>query len=121
MRKLIAALSAVGLGLASLAAVAPTAGAAPPPGATVTASPTPSDDLPNPLEEKRRELRQTALFVAVAVWFQVIALRRRDPITRRAAEHAAGLVAAFLASPALSSSRDTIATPRFARFSLPPV
>ena len=43
MRKLIAAMSAAGLGLTTLAAVAPTTGAAPPPGATVTASPTPSD------------------------------------------------------------------------------
>mgnify|MGYP001202682992 CR=1 FL=1 len=61
MRKLIAALSAAGLGLTTFAATAPTTGAAPPPGVTVTAAPTPSDELPNPLEDKRRDLRQTAL------------------------------------------------------------
>ena len=39
MRKLIAALTAVGLGLTTFSAFAPTAGAAPPPGTTTTASP----------------------------------------------------------------------------------
>jgi immune inhibitor A len=46
----------------SLAVAVPPAGAAPPPGTSPTVEPAaPSDDLPNPLADKQRELKQTAL------------------------------------------------------------
>ncbi len=60
MRKLVAALSVAGLGLSTFAIVAPSTGAAPTQTASVSEA-RPSDDLPNPLEQKRRALRQTAL------------------------------------------------------------
>lgn len=63
MRKLFGALSVAALGLTTVGALAPTTGAAPPPGTTPTASaePAPSHELPNPLEAKRRELKARAL------------------------------------------------------------
>ncbi|MEQ1785943.1 MAG: immune inhibitor A domain-containing protein [Acidimicrobiales bacterium] len=56
-------MSAVGLGLTSFGAFAPSVGAAPPPGSGVTAPPQTASDheLPNPPEAKRRELRATAI------------------------------------------------------------
>lgn len=68
MRKLIAALTAAGLGLTSFGALAPSTGAAPPPGTGVTAAPhaASSHELPNPLEDKRRDLKATALDEVIA-------------------------------------------------------
>jgi immune inhibitor A len=63
MRKPIAGLTVLGLGLSLVAATVQPAGAAPPPGTTPTAQPATASahELPNPLEAKRRELKQTAL------------------------------------------------------------
>ena len=68
MRKLIAALTVAGLGLTTFGALAPSTGAAPPPGTGVTAAPqtAAADELPNPLEDKRRELKETALDEVIA-------------------------------------------------------
>ena len=68
MRKLIAALTVAGLGLTTFGALAPSTGAAPPPGTGVTAAPqtAAADELPNPLEDKRRELKETALEEVIA-------------------------------------------------------
>src|SRR5262245_48128587 len=62
MRKALIGLTALGLGV-SLAVAVPPAGAAPPPGTSPTAEPAvaPSDDLPSPLGDKQRELKQEAL------------------------------------------------------------
>ena len=68
MRKLIAALTVAGLGLTTFGALAPSTGAAPPPGTGVTATPqtAAADELPNPLEDKRRELKDTAIEEVIA-------------------------------------------------------
>ena len=68
MRKLIAALTVAGLGLTTFGALAPSTGAAPPPGTGVTAAPqtAAADELPNPLEDKRRELKETAIEEVIA-------------------------------------------------------
>ena len=68
MRKLIAALTVAGLGLTTFGVLAPSTGAAPPPGTGVTATPqtAAADELPNPLEDKRRELKETALEEVIA-------------------------------------------------------
>ena len=62
MRKALIGLTALGLGV-SLAVAVPPAGAAPPPGTSPHPEPAvaPSDDLPNPLGDKRAELRQEAI------------------------------------------------------------
>ena len=56
MRKVIAALAALGLGLAMVGPGTGTAGGLPPDGPGVTAGPEPvaTHELPNPREEKRR-------------------------------------------------------------------
>ncbi|HET6954665.1 MAG TPA: immune inhibitor A domain-containing protein [Acidimicrobiales bacterium] len=64
MRKAIAGIAALGLGVSLVAATAvQPAGAAPPPGAQPGGEPAAASphELPNPLESKRRELRQEAL------------------------------------------------------------
>ena len=63
MRKVIAALAALGLGLAIVGPSAGTASGAPPDGPSVTTGPETAADheLPNPREEKRRALKEEAL------------------------------------------------------------
>ena len=62
MRKAIAGLVALGCAVVGLGA-SPTDAApgAPPPGVAAEPTAAPTDELPNPLEEKRRELRETGL------------------------------------------------------------
>jgi len=68
MRKLIAALTTAGLVLTSFSALAPSTGATPPPGTEVTATRemAASDELPNPLEDKRRALKAAAIEGVIA-------------------------------------------------------
>ena len=63
MRKAIAGLTALGMGLSLAVTVVPPAGAAPPPAGPPTPELAPASDheLPNPLEDKRRALREEAL------------------------------------------------------------
>jgi immune inhibitor A len=63
MRKLYAALGVLALGATTVGVTAPLTGAAPPPGTTPATAPERASDheLPNPLEDKRRELRETAM------------------------------------------------------------
>jgi immune inhibitor A len=63
MRKAMTGLTALTLGVSLAVAAVPPAGAAPPPGTTPTAEPTAptAHELPNPLEDKRRQLREQAL------------------------------------------------------------
>ena len=69
MRRAIAGLAALGVGASLVVAAGLPAGAAPPPGSAPTvepaAAPPGPDELPNPLEDKRRELRQEALTAVV--------------------------------------------------------
>src|SRR3546814_1467009 len=71
MRRMMAALAVAALGLATGGMGVMPVGAAPPDGPKApSAAPAPdgpgSDELPNPLEEKRRELRATALDAVLA-------------------------------------------------------
>ncbi len=63
MRKAIAGLTALGMGLSLAVTAVPPAGAAPPPAGPPTPelAPASEHELPNPLEEKRRALREEAL------------------------------------------------------------
>ncbi len=61
MRRAAAGLGSLALAAGLTATLALSAGAAPPDGATTARSAPMSDELPNPAEEKRRELREVAL------------------------------------------------------------
>jgi immune inhibitor A len=60
MRRVAARLAGLAL-VTGLAAIVSTAGAAPPDGSKPVSRQPTADELPNPAEEKRRELRQVAL------------------------------------------------------------